>query len=1234
MADDEKKIRLTAEDDTARAITSAGKNFDKLHKDIQKQYIQTEHGALISKKAIASLAKEAGSTYDATLKRVLATSVALHQQGAAGQAAGAGVAAGGKTGAAALAAAGSRIPPIITGLAIMAVKAGAVGIALETMRRGFMNFAEFDKKLRLVQNQTGLSRKQIDGLAEDMRHLAGVTGETKEELLEAFEELREAGGFTPEETKKMFPDFAVAAQGAGASSKLFNRAAGDLMRNLKIPAEQGKYVMEALSHASKEYNLDVSKIGPNLSKMTAAGAAWGYEGVTGMQRLLTITGVVKEATGSASKAGTAVTNILENLGGEELGKALGYATGTFYKDLKRVQEFGDEMGNKDVIGYVTRKINDAKDQHAVMKVLGIENLAQWNKLRESLGTVGDKLRGIQQASGAVERGMNVTEGPAQAVARLSAALDALTESLGAFLDAIGVSYVLKEFAEDLNNMARGARRLVDLFNWLKPGGQKPDWVKSFTEHSFNLQVRKDKMGKPLMKYDEYQLGGDVALQKAYDEYDRKERAQAAKKKKEDAASEEREAKARREELRKKGYTVPEPGPTGPKPLPASPFTPEGFNKLEGPVRQRFNVPSEEDDRVIRDTEQKAQKLGVVMQDATRQLAAFTEVIPDQDKARIIRTNLSTLPGGGWDRLPMSQNIEDRRGEGPTSLHGTPTGVGTIEATRAVSADGGGADGGTRYGGSGDARVLKASYVPGGGVEGHVYGGPGAVGGGQGPQYAPASGRAGPPGSRGSGFGGGTTLAPPGSGTHAPRVGAPAGPGGNAPASGKIGERIATAKAAMEDQLRKEGVPEGNIKEAANLLAGQALTESKLIPSTVHDKGTGYGIYGARDDPRARGPGRRTKMFQWLEAHGYSRDSLEGQSRYMAHEAMQYRRTKQALMTADKANRAQNVETITKEFEGPQDQGPGQMADRRAWTGTAESVQAGKPPELGPTPTGPSPAEAKAADASIAPGEGGGVEEAQGRVAGIRKGKLDPQLREALEYAAEASGVRVRVTSGGQRMHGAEGATGSHRHDKGRAADLDVIDPKTGKVLALDDPRRLKFLEESAAAGAGGTGTRYMDDPAKIHAGITGAGAEVGKGLGAYAGPAHEREAVARGLRRRMTPEQVTAARKAQIEARAKRDQPAVAAAPAPTTGSEASTRRLQPGEEGYLKQEEAADKADPGRRPRQPGEEGYLRSLPDQDRQMNVNLRVNDSHVQFARTSMRRQADREVREARWNSYTE
>jgi hypothetical protein len=164
------------------------------------------------------------------------------------------------------------------------------------------------------------------------------------------------------------------------------------------------------------------------------------------------------------------------------------------------------------------------------------------------------------------------------------------------------------------------------------------------------------------------------------------------------------------------------------------------------------------------------------------------------------------------------------------------------------------------------------------------------------------------------------------------------------------------------------------------------------------------------------------------------------------------------------------------------------------------------------PGTPVPTTVATAAAGGTPGATPLVEEAQSRVAGIRRGAIDPQLRESLQYAGEQAGVSTRVTSGGQPSEGGA-RTGSHRHDRGRAADLDIIDPQTGHVLARGDPRRLKFLEEAAAVGAGGTGAGYMSDPLKVHVGITGSKAVVGEGLGAYAGSPAERAAVARGLER-------------------------------------------------------------------------------------------------------------------------
>ena len=160
-----------------------------------------------------------------------------------------------------------------------------------------------------------------------------------------------------------------------------------------------------------------------------------------------------------------------------------------------------------------------------------------------------------------------------------------------------------------------------------------------------------------------------------------------------------------------------------------------------------------------------------------------------------------------------------------------------------------------------------------------------------------------------------------------------------------------------------------------------------------------------------------------------------------------------------------------------------------------------------------------AAAAPAPGSTGGaslVEQAQAG-ATYRKRPLDARLVAALQYAAETSGLKVKVTSGGQDESGPH-RTGSHRHDLGLAGDFDLYDDKG--IVSRNDPRRVKFLEEVAAAGAGGIGVGYMKDEGalKIHAGITGPKGPhgIGQGLGQYYrqyGSKEENAAIAKGNRR-------------------------------------------------------------------------------------------------------------------------
>jgi hypothetical protein len=134
-------------------------------------------------------------------------------------------------------------------------------------------------------------------------------------------------------------------------------------------------------------------------------------------------------------------------------------------------------------------------------------------------------------------------------------------------------------------------------------------------------------------------------------------------------------------------------------------------------------------------------------------------------------------------------------------------------------------------------------------------------------------------------------------------------------SAKAASRTSMMSYAM-DQLRKEGVPEANLRAAAAHLVGQADMESGLDPNKSHDGGTGYGIYGARDPSPGRG--RKTNMLRWLKENGYAANSAEGQMRYMAHEAMgkNYPTTRGILMNANPNAMGRDSRAVTHEFEAP------------------------------------------------------------------------------------------------------------------------------------------------------------------------------------------------------------------------------------------------------------------------------------------------------------------------------
>lgn len=105
---------------------------------------------------------------------------------------------------------------------------------------------------------------------------------------------------------------------------------------------------------------------------------------------------------------------------------------------------------------------------------------------------------------------------------------------------------------------------------------------------------------------------------------------------------------------------------------------------------------------------------------------------------------------------------------------------------------------------------------------------------------------------------------------------------------------------------------------------------------------------------------------------------------------------------------------------------------------------------------------------------------------VRNLPISDRLRSVLLAAADDADIDViRVTSGGQPASGPH-RTGSHRHDNGNAADLQLI--AGGRTLDFTDPSDLPIVERfvSAAASYGangiGAGVGYMG-PTTLHVGF-------------------------------------------------------------------------------------------------------------------------------------------------------
>ena len=644
MADKETVIRITGEDNTAKATRSVVKNVEWMDRQLTKSDQAAAKSTLSG--AERAMAKRLNMR-EGDFKDHMAKQEHIRQDNARLAASAAAAGARGSTAFAGMA----------RGLAGVAAGALSAGAALEFVRRGFMGFAALDTQLRLVENQTGATKAQIAGLAEEIGKVASKTGELTQTMLAAFEELREAANLTLDDAKKIFPQVAIVAKGMGADAGLVGRALGDIMRNFNIPAEQSMVVLEALSHGATAFNLNIQDIGPRLSQLTEMMSYWGYTGVDAAQRMVAFLGTVKEATGDAGKAASVLTNIFQGLGDEQMAKALGFPTAKALEANLRAAE--------DPLGRLIYLMVNSKDQFAVMKAVGIESVAVFNKLKKEINDMGDNIKGVQQAGGAMDRGQNSLESAEVAVQRLVNSFSELAMALGHLLDAFGVSTGMAAVATWISDAVRGLERVVSLWEWWTGQKAKPEWIpKTWEEFQYRMNAERDEYGQLKVPYDK----SPEFMRQKYIEL----------------------MKSRGLNPDGTPYTrTPEDEIRRQLDLMKGPQTTPKGDKPEGPKVERFGG-------TVEKMSYQLDRHNAAVDDATVKMIAFSEALPDTAQMRLWKATIG-VPGAKATEADFATATSARPSESAT------------------------------YGGSGDVKYLQAAYTPSG--EGYQGGGGGGGGGG-------------------------------------------------------------------------------------------------------------------------------------------------------------------------------------------------------------------------------------------------------------------------------------------------------------------------------------------------------------------------------------------------------------------------------------------------------------------------------------------------------------------------
>jgi len=486
------KVTLTGEDKTAAAFSSATKNAQALTKELEKQAGVNESMA----RALQKRAKDTNKSYDDMLRWSIAAQKQNEDYWRTHRAGSQQVVSDNQRQATAIKGVGAELVSMAKGYL-------TVTGAIEAARRSFLGFAETEKKMLLLQNQTKATSAEIKKFEVQIKQTSQDTATDFDESLAAANRLRTGLNITMEEAVRRLPRLNIVAQGMGVGVEQLAKLTTGMMRNLNIPANQFGQALEIISASARDANVDVKDLVQNGTEVAEVAKQIGYHGLNGLARVQTLIGVATNITDDTSNAARLVQQTLQSLESESMGAAFGRTPGVWKKELDDVK-----AKEGDVSGYVVGLLKNRRDQKSITDKMDVKQRLFINKLIEDdNGKIGQTIKLLKdQANGtqAIKDGMNVLAGSSSGVDAMKVSIKGLADEFGNLLAQLGVPQVIIIFTEKLRALGDSIKYVAEWIAYAKGEGPRPE-INIIGPHGLTMPTPKS-VGEGMMGKHELEVG--------------------------------------------------------------------------------------------------------------------------------------------------------------------------------------------------------------------------------------------------------------------------------------------------------------------------------------------------------------------------------------------------------------------------------------------------------------------------------------------------------------------------------------------------------------------------------------------------------------------------------------------------------------------------------------------------------------------------------------------------------